>query len=114
MAEMYDLAAYPDANAADAGLSPAKHESSHSVHRKPKLSKVGKASVRGSLFMPAMNAIRHNPIVKQLADRLKAKGKSPMVIIGAAMRKLLHLVYGVLKHRIPFDPNAARSTPCPT
>src|SRR5688572_31448710 len=113
MAEMYDLATYPDANAADAdaGLSPAKHESGHSVQRKPKLSKVGKASVRGALYLPAMNAIRHNPIVKQLADRLKAKGKSPMVIIGAAMRKLLHLVYGVLKHKTPFDPNWAHPLP---
>jgi len=120
MAEMYDLATYPDANAADAdaGLSPAKHESGGclpgAVHRKPKLSKVGKASVRGALYLPAMNAIRHNPIVKQLADRLKAKGKPPMVIIGAAMRKLLHLVYGVLKHKTPFDPQWARSTPSPT
>jgi transposase len=116
MAELYDLATYPDANAADAdaGLSPAKHESGDSVRRKPKLSKVGKASVRGALYLPAMNAIRHNPIVKQLADRLKAKGKPPMVIIGAAMRKLLHLVYGVLKHKTPFDPNWARSIPWAT
>ena len=40
-----------------------------------------------------------------LAERLRAKGKSPMQIIGAAMRKLLRLVYGVLKTRQPFDPN---------
>jgi transposase len=116
MAELYDLAEYPNANAvdADAGLSPTHHESGHSVHRQPKLCKVGKAAVRGALYLPALNAIRHNPIVKHLADRLKAKGKPPMVIIGAAMRKLLHLVYGVVKHQQPFDPHWAYPTPGPT
>jgi transposase len=115
LAELYDIAAYPTANAvdADAGLSPAKHESGHSVHRRPKLCKVGKTAVRAALYLPALNAIRHNPIVKHLADRLKAKGKLPMVIIGAAMRKLLHLVYGVLKHQQPFDPHWAHSIPTP-
>lgn len=105
MAELYDLATYPTANAvdADAGLSPARHESGQSVRRRPKLCKVGKTTVRGALYLPALNAIRHNPLVKQLADRLRAKGKSNLVIIGAAMRKLLHLVYGVVKHQQPFD-----------
>jgi transposase len=32
------------------------------------------------------------------------RGKCPMVIVGAAMRKLLHLAYGVLKSGRPFDP----------
>jgi len=107
MAELYDLADYPDACAvdADAGLSPARHESGQSVRKKPRLSKVGKAAVRGALYLPALNAIRHNPIVRNLAQRLRAKGKPEMVIIGAAMRKLLHLVYGVWKHKSPFDPN---------
>jgi transposase len=115
MAELYDLAEYPNANAldADAGLSPARHDSGHSVHRKPKLCKVGKPAVRGALYLPALNAMRHNPIVRNLAQRLRAKGKSEMVIIGAAMRKLLHLVYGVSKHKTPFDPNWGRSTPVP-
>ena len=114
LAEMYDLADYSDAHAAaaDAGLSPAHHESGTSVRRKPKLSKVGKSSVRGALFWPAVTAIRHNPVVKRLAQRLEAKGKSPMVIIAAAMRKLVHLAFGVLKNQTPFDPNwGAKPTP---
>lgn len=107
MAEMYDLATYTDAGAvaADAGLSPAKHESGETVRKKTKLSKVGKASVRSALYFPAMSAIRFNPFVRNLANRLRKKGKSEMVIIGAAMRKLLTLAYGVLKHKKPFDPD---------
>lgn len=116
LAEMYDLAAYEDAAAAaaDAGLSPAKHESGSSVRKKTKLSKVGKASVRGALFLPAMSAIRFNPLVRNLADRLRKKGKADMLILAAAMRKLLYLAFGVLKHKQPFDPHYGQTTPAPS
>ena len=116
LAEMYDLATYADsaAAAADAGLSPAKHESGDSVRKKTKLSKVGKASIRGVLYFPALSAIRFNPFIRQLAQRLRKKGKPEMVIIGAAMRKLLTLAYGVLKHKQPFDPNYGHPIPDPS
>ena len=87
-----------------AGLSVKHQESGHSVKRKPKLSKVGNAHLRTALYFPAISAIRFNPIIKALAERLRSKGKLPMEIIGAAMRKLLRLVFGVLKTRLPFDP----------
>jgi transposase len=107
LAEMYDLASYADAHAAaaDAGLSPAHYESGTTIRRKPRLSKVGKASVRSVLYWPAISAIKRNPVVKKLAQRLEAKGKPKMVIIAAAMRKLIHLAFGVLKNKTPFDPN---------
>lgn len=107
LAEMYDLADYDSARAAaaDAGLTPAQHTSGTSVRRKPKLSKMGKTQVRTILYFPAITAMTHNPLVRALKLRLEARGKEPKVIIGAAMRKLLHLAYGVLKHQQPFDPN---------
>ena len=114
LAEMYDLASYDDAHAAaaDAGLSPAQHQSGDTIRHKPRLSKVGKASVRSVLYWPAITAIQHNPVVKKLAERLEAKGKPKMVIIAAAMRKLIHLAYGVLKNKTPFDPEwRAKSAP---
>ena len=107
LAEMPDLADYEDAHAAaaDAGVNPSHYESGDTVRRKPKMSKMGKSAVRGALFMPAMTAIRCNPVVMALAQRLERQGKPPMVIIGAAMRKLMHIAYGVLKNKTPFDPN---------
>lgn len=110
LAELYDLADYEDARsaAADAGVTPSHHELGSSVKRNPHLSKVGKAGVRAALYWPAITAIQHNPIVKALAERLEARGKPRKVIIGAAMRKLLHIAYGVLKHQSPFDPAYAR------
>jgi transposase len=107
LAEFYDLHTYAAARtaAADAGLTPAHHQSGDSVRRKPRLSKVGKAAVRSSLFLPAITAIRFNPVVKALADRLRTRGKPKKLIIAAAMRKLIHLAFGVLKNQSPFDPN---------
>jgi transposase len=112
LAEMPDIADYENAHAAaaDAGVNPSHHESGDTIRRRPKLSKVGKASIRGVLHMPAITAIRHNPVVKALAERLANRGKPKNLIIAAAMRKLIHLVYGVLKNKRPFDPNYAASS----
>ena len=90
-----------------AGLSPQQHQSGSSVHKRSKLTNIGNKRIKASLYFPALSAIQHNPTVKALALRLEEKGKLKMVIIGAAMRKLLQLAYGVLKSGQPFDPNYA-------
>ena len=89
--------------AAYAGLTPSHHESGSSVHRKPRLSKVGSSRLRRALYFPAIAALRCNAAVEAFGDRLAERGKEKMVIIGAAMRKLLHICYGVLKNGAPFD-----------
>lgn len=91
--------------AAYAGLTPMHHHSGSSVHRRGKLSKTGNKHFRTTFFMPALTAIRFNPIVRALAQRLEKRGKKRMTIVAAAMRKLVHLAYGVLKTGQPFDPN---------
>jgi transposase len=87
------------------GLNPKVHRSGTSINHKPSLSKQGNSYLRKALYMPAMVACRFNPIMMTFAQRLSSSGKSSMCIIGAVMRKLLHLVYGILKSGKPFDPN---------
>lgn len=89
--------------AAFVGLSPKQHSSGSSVKKRTHLSKMGNAHLRKAFYMPALVAIRFNPLIKTFSDRLKCSGKSSMVVIGAVMRKLVHLVYGVLKAKKPFD-----------
>lgn len=70
--------------------------------------------MRRLLFFPAMTAIRYNPIYMAFAERLNAQGKPSIVIVGAVMTKLLHIICGVLKHGQPFNPNhhnKAETTP---
>jgi len=89
--------------AAYAGLVPSHHQSGTSVQGTPRMSKVGNGRLRRAMYFPAMTALRFNSAVKAFGDRLMERGKEKMVVIGAAMRKLLHICYGVLKSGRPFD-----------
>jgi len=89
--------------AAYAGLVPSHRESGTSVRGTPRLSKVGNGRLRRAMYFPAMTALRFNSAIKAFGDRLRKRGKEKMVIVGAAMRKLLHICYGVLKSGRPFD-----------
>ena len=88
---------------------PRHRESGSSLRSRPRLSKLGTPRLRKALYFPAITAVRHNPLIKELGARLRARGKCEMVIIGAAMRKLVHIAYGVLKSGRPFDPRHAQS-----
>lgn len=90
--------------AAFVGLTP-KNNRSGTIHGRTRLSKIGNRRVRKALFMPAIVAKQHNPIVRNFCRRLALNGKAEMAIIGAAMRKLIHLAFGVLKSGQIFDPN---------
>jgi len=94
---------------AAAGLAPRVHESGRSVRRRGSLSPVGTRRLRKALYFPALAAIRFNPVIAAMAQRLAARGKCTMVIVTAAMRRLIHLAFGVLKTQRPFDPSIALS-----
>jgi transposase len=93
--------------AAYLGLVPVQWESGSSVRGRPRMSKAGPAHLRKVLYMPAVVARRCNPHIKALNERLLAKGKSQMAAIGAAMRKLAHLCFGVVHSGKPYDPKFA-------
>lgn len=96
------------AYAAFAGLAVRRRESG-TLRGRSRLSKLGSAPLRHALYFPALTAMRCNPVIRPFSARLRAAGKHTMVIIGAVMRKLLHIVYGVLKHQRPFDPTLIRA-----
>lgn len=94
--------------AAYLGLVPVERQSGSSVMGRAKLSKAGPARIRAVLYMAAVVATRCNPHVKAVYDRLLARGKSKMSALGAAMRKLVHLCFGVLKTRQPYRRDYAK------
>ena len=89
--------------AAYAGLVPRHHESGTSVRKRPRLSKAGNGRLRRALYFPAICAMRFNPAVRVFAERLLGRGKPKMAVVGASMRKLVQICYGVLKSGRPFD-----------
>lgn len=86
-----------------AGLAPRIRQSGSSLRTNGGLCKIGNSRVRKALFFPAIVGARRNPILAAFAKRLSAKGKAKMSVVGALMRKLLVLCYGVLKSGQPFN-----------
>lgn len=107
LAETPDLSSFNNARelAAYAGLIPKQKVSGTSVRGKTTISKMGSSRLRKALYFPAIVAKNHNPIFFSLSKKLKDKGKPAKVIIVAIMRKLLHIIFGVVKNNMPFSPH---------
>lgn len=93
--------------AAYLGVVPIERQSGSSVLGRARLSKAGPARIRALLYMAAIVGIRHNRHIKAVYERLLAKGKSKMAALGAAMRKIVHLCFGVMKNQTPYMENFA-------
>jgi len=104
LAEIPDIENFKSARqlAAFAGLNPCQRQSGSSVNGRSRLSKVGSKRLRKALYMPAIVATSYNPIIMKFTNTLLNRGKCKMSAIGAAMRKLLHIVFGVLKSQQTF------------
>ena len=88
---------------AHAGLDPRHYKSGTSIQRPTRISKVGNKHLRSALYMPAVCAVQFEPNVKAFYEKLIERGKKPMQANVAVMRKLLHSIYGMLKHGHDFD-----------
>lgn len=87
------------------GLAPKETLSGSSIKGKPRLCKIGHVRLRKALYMPALVSIQCNPVMIAFYNRLKDKGKNGKVIVCAIMRKLVHVIFGVLKSGKMYDPN---------
>ena len=82
--------------AALAGLAPFNHDSG--PRQGQRSIRGGRSKLRALLYMPALTAIRCNPILKPFYMRLRQKGKKPLVAITAVMRKLVTLFNKILSN----------------
>lgn len=90
--------------AAFIGISPRQHQSGR-FQGKTRISRLGDARLRKVFYMAGLVAKRFNKRLQPFVMRLQANGKAPKAIICAVMRKLAHIVFGVLKNKRPFDVN---------
>ena len=95
------------AAAAYVGLSPQEWRSGTSIHGKTRICKTGNASLRRDLYLPAVTAVRYNPILATFARRLRDNGKPPKVVIAAVMRKLVVLAFHTIVETTLASPIAA-------
>lgn len=90
--------------AAFIGISPRQHQSGN-YYGKTTISRLGNPGLRKSFYMAAMVAKRFNERLQPFVLRLQKNGKAPKAIICGVMRKLAHIVFGVLKNKRPFEVN---------
>lgn len=87
------------------GVAPLADDSGK--HRGKRFIWGGRADVRAVLYMAAVSAIRHNPVIKAFAERLTQAGKPAKVVIVACMRKLLTIMNTMIKNNAPWNPKIA-------
>ena len=107
LAEAGDLSNYTSAQelAAKFGLNPLQRKSGSSVRGRTKISKAGNAHARARMYMPALVAVKHNPPVRDLFERLVERHLPPKAALVAAERKLVMICFGILKSGREFDPD---------
>jgi transposase len=100
-----------EALAAYLGVVPGLRQSGKSTRSRAPIAPMGNARLRTALWMPIVGAVRRNPWLRAFYERLRAAGKPPKLALVAAMRKLMHAVYSVAKHRRPFEIRTQQARP---
>jgi transposase len=85
------------------GVTPRQKQSGTSVNGRTTISRAGHSAARKALYMPGLVAKHHNPVIMAMAKRLQSRGMAPKAIVGASMRRLVHLIYGVINSGKRFD-----------
>ena len=93
----------PKQAVAFAGLAPRLRQSGQWAGQ-TRLAKTGDPMLRKALYMPMLSALTCNPLIRAFCQRLKANGKPGKSYVCAAMRKLIHIAFAILKSSTPFDP----------
>ena len=98
--------------AAFVGLAPTQHQSGSSIRKAAHMRKRGEGSLKAVLYMAAVSASQHNQELRSQYQALLKAGKAKKCALGALMRRLLHIAFGILKSGKPYDPQLAGARTC--
>ena len=106
LSEIGDISRFESADklAAFAGIDPTVSQSGNFLGTKNKMSKRGSPYLRHAIWLAATAAILHDPAIKAFYDRKKAQGKHHYVCVGYICRKLINIIFSVLKSGQPYQP----------
>ncbi len=96
------------AAAAFAGLVPKRHESGVSIKKRGRLSKEGNSDIRGAMWYPSRSAKVNDPRMRELADRMRAKGRTESAINCAIMRRMIVISHTLIIKQQHYDPHYGR------
>jgi transposase len=106
-AEIWDVNRFSTATKLNGyvGAYPELSQSGKSKNPHPEMTNKGNPRLRRAIFTSTLSAVTCNPVIEKHYQRQLAKGKDRMVAIGSCMRKLVHIIYGILTSDEEFDPN---------
>lgn len=84
------------------GVAPLNCDSGR--HKGRRVTWGGRVTVRSSVYMATLSAVRFNPVIKTFHDRLIAHGKPKKVALVACMHKLLTIINAIMKSGNPWNP----------
>ena len=87
------------------GVAPINRDSG--AYRGKRMTGGGRRDLRARLFMPTLVATQHNPLIRRFYEQLLARGKTKMVALIAAMRKLLTILNTMLRKNEIWNPKIA-------
>lgn len=104
LVSVQNISRFPSADSLKAywGMYPRRRQSGKREARSH-MATHGNKLMRHMLWNAAKSAARHNPVCKELFDRLVDKGKTEPAAYGAVARKLVQIIYGVLKNKTMFQ-----------
>lgn len=82
------------------GVAPINHDSG--LHKGKRMISGGRAHVRATLYMGAVVAMRHNPVIKAFYQRLVERGKSKKLALTACVRKMLVILNAMVRDNLPW------------
>lgn len=83
------------------GVAPINHDSGQ--HKGKRMISGGRAHVRAILYMGAVVAMRHNPVIKAFYERLVGRGKSKKLALTACVRKILVILNAMVRSQQPWQ-----------
>jgi len=104
--EIMDIDRFPTATKLNGyvGAYPELKSSGKSSNPQPEMTEKGNSYLRHAIFMCTLSAVQGNRVIRNHYQKQLKRGKEEMVAIGSCMRKMVHLIYGILKSDEPFDP----------
>ncbi len=106
-AEIWDINRFNTATKLNGyvGAYPELSQSGKSKNPHPEMTNKGNPRLRRAIFTSTLSAVNCNPVIEKHYQKQLAKGKDRMVAIGSCMRKLVHIIYGILTSNEEFDPD---------
>lgn len=104
VAEIGDINRFssPDKLAAFAGIDPTVKQSGEFTGTHNHMSKRGSPYLRRALYLAAVACNLHNPALHAVYEKKRAQGKHHNVALSAVSRKLVNIIYAVMKSGKPY------------